>query len=468
MNPPRKSSFLFKRARVFDGARFLKGKKDVLIVEGRVERIASRFELHEAPTNAKVIDARNLWLCPGFIDLHCHLREPGEGRKERVETGLLSAAKGGFTLVVSMPNTKPPCDSVRVFKLQLDLREKAIKTLGKPLPQLIPACALTKGRHGKEPVNFPPLVKAGCKIFTDDGSDVEDEFVLREIFLRLAKLTGIRKMFHAEAYGLSRGGIVHLGPVSKKLRVQGNTRLSEDVAVARALVFAEAFKVPIHITHLSSYRSVELIRRAKKVFNSLGMGGQITCDVTPHHLALTVDVVPKLGALAKVNPPLREEKDRALLVAGLLDGTIDCIATDHAPHTKEEKTQPLDTAPFGICGFESAFPVAMRACEAWGSKKRTERILASLTSKPAQVLNLPDQGRVLEGSLANLTLIAPRYEWTVRGDTFASKCKFTPFDGTKVRGKPVATFVNGEIAFADCEKLNCHDCQVFEGVGCST
>lgn len=440
-------AFLFKRATVFDGKKFLKGRKDVLVVGGRIERVGERIADLSIEDSLTEIDARGLWLCPGFIDLHCHLREPGQTNKETIETGLISAAKGGFTLVVSMPNTKPACDRVEIFRLQLELREKAIKKLGRALPELLPACALTKGRRGKDPVNFAPLIRAGCKIFTDDGSDVEDEFLLREIFLKLAKFGGIRIMFHAESHGLSRGGIVHLGPISRKLKVPGNTRLSEDVAVARALVYAEAFKTPIHITHLSSYRSVDFIRRAKKTFKSLGIPASVTCDVTPHHLALTADMVPKLGALAKVNPPLREEKDRALLVAGLFDGTIECIATDHAPHTKAEKEMPLESAPFGICGFETAFSVAMDATQAWQNKKRTQRILSALTSSPAEILNEPGLGCISEGGVASLTLIDPVGKWTVSGDAFASKCKVTPFEGKKLRGKVLFTMVRGEIAF---------------------
>ncbi len=462
-------NLLFKRVKVFDGTKFLKGRRDVLLLKDRVERIEEQIATRGLPKSTKIIECHNLWLSPGFIDLHCHLREPGEIEKETIETGLLSAGKGGFTFVVSMPNTKPPCDNIKIYKFQLQAREKAIKNVGRILPELLPSCALTKGRQGAEPVKFAPLVKAGGKIFTDDGRDVLDEFVLREIFLNLSRFKGIRKMFHAEAYGLSKGGIVHLGPVSKKLKVQGNTRLSEDVAVARALVFAEAFKVPIHITHLSSYRSVLFIKRAKRVFeDELGLHDALTCDVTPHHLALTVEDVKKLGSLAKANPPLREEKDRDYLVKGLLDGTIDCIATDHAPHTSKEKALGLKKAPFGIGGFETAFAVAMEACNAWKNLERTERVLSALTSKPAEILYIPERGRLREGSYANITVIDPNCRWIVRGEEFASKCKLTPFEGRELRGKVVATLVNGEVAYADCERFKCRNCEILNGIGCSS
>jgi len=460
MNLPKRINLLIKGVTVFDGEKFLRGRKDVLILGGKViamgeatqgagSRLLLRVGKKDSPQGIATIDGRGLWLTPGFVDLHAHLREPGETEKETVETGLLSAGKGGFTLVVSMPNTKPPCDNIKVFKLQLWLREKATRRLGTGLPELRPSCALTKGRLGLEPANYEPLVRAGCAIFTDDGSDVENEMVLRDIFLSLRRFRGVRQMFHAEVQGLSGGGIVHLGPISEKLKVPGNTRLSEDVAVARAIVFAEAFKVPIHITHLSSYRSVELIRRAKSVFKKLGMEGLLTSDVTPHHLALTVDMVPRLGSLAKVNPPLREEKDRRALIQGLLDGTIDCIATDHAPHTEAEKRLPLKKAPFGIAGFETAFSVAMKACECWDNPARMRRVLSAMTKMPAQILGSNEQGRIAVGAPANLALVDPEALWTVRGAEFLSKCKVTPFEGMKLRGKVVLTIANGDCVWID-------------------
>ncbi len=440
-------AILFKQARVFDGEKFLKGRKDVLVSAGKVAKIADKIAKSSLPAGVQQIDAGGLWLTPGFIDLHAHLREPGYMEKETILTGLMSAAKGGFVLVVSMPNTKPACDCVRDFRRQIALRDKAIKKAQQCLPYLLPACALTKSRAGKKPVNFIPLVKAGARIFTDDGSDIKDDAVLQEVFMQLQALSGIRVMFHAESEALSKHGIIHQGRVSKKLGLPAIPRLAEDVAVARAIVFAETFCVPIHITHLSSGRSVELVRRAKRIFSELGYAYLLTCDVTPHHLALTDKAVLKHGAKAKVKPPLREECDRQALIQGLLEGVIDCIATDHAPHTAEEKSKNLKDAPFGIAGFETAFAVAMDACKAWQSQKRAETVLKALTSKPSQILHKSDVGFLREGSPANITLIDPHALWTVRGEAFASKCKLTPFEGKKLRGKPVLTMLEGEIIY---------------------
>jgi len=438
-------AIVFRGARIFDGARFLAQPKDVLARRGSVERVTAAWKL-KAPRSAREVCAEGCWLAPAFIDLHAHLREPGGEAKETIESGLCAAAAGGYGLVVSMPNTQPPCDTPMRFLRQLELRKQAVKRLGRALPELIPAGTLTKGRAGKSPANFRALYAAGCRVFTDDGSDVDDDAVLAEVFARMQELPGALAMFHPEVAALSADGIIHQGAVSRELRLRGIPRLAEELAVARALAFAEYFRVPVHLTHLSSGGSVELTRRAKAGARKCGRRVPVTADTTPHHLSLTDEDVRTLGAKAKVNPPLREESDRRALVAGLLDGTIDAIGTDHAPHTKREKSRGLRTAPCGIAGLETAFSVAMAGAGGWRSPGRAERVLSALTHVPARILGI-DGGVIERGAKASLALIDPNARRRVEPAEFFGKCRVSPWAGRRLRGRILMTVVGGKVAF---------------------
>jgi dihydroorotase len=443
------AKLILRNAEVFTGERFL-GPRDICIEDGLITNISQPTLL--SCEGAHEYDLNGMWLLPALCDLHAHLREPGFPTKETIATGLAAAAMGGFGAVVTMPNTEPPCDSIEMMHRQLVLRDKAIAAAGKPLPTLIPSCAMTKDRAGHEPTDFAGPIAEGCIVFTDDGSDVDDDVVLREVMEAIAKAQGNngsavpRLMFHAQKRSLMCSGVMHEGMVSLRLGLPGIPRESEDEAVERAIAFGLEYKAPVHITHVTTAGAIEIIKSGKAKYAELKLEGMLTCDVTPHHLTFTEEDVARLGALAKCNPPLREATDRDALRAGLLDGTIDCIATDHAPHTAGEKSQDLLDAPFGIAGLEAALGASLNAMG--GGMENAARVLHALTSAPAKLIGAQQSAGVLaEGSAANVCIYDPAEEWRVDPSQFAGKCKVSPYAGMVLRGRLKAVILSGALAW---------------------
>ncbi len=382
-----------------------KDDKIAWVSEGRENPVGKAYD---------TLAAKGLIVCPGLIDFHCHLREPGFENKETIVTGSHAAAVGGFTTICCMPNTRPPLDSA-----DLIMQVKIIA--GRDgLIQVLPIGCVTKGRKGRALIYFEPLVKAGAVGFSDDGDAVKTAELMAEA-LENIKIFNLPIIDHCED-------------------PNGGPPEGEERIVARDLEVAEKTKGWLHIAHVSTTGAVELIRQAKK------KGVRVTAEATPHHLLLTEEMIAKRGALAKVNPPLRTEADRQALVEGIKDGTIDIIATDHAPHTLAEKQRPYSEAPAGISGFETAVGSLMWLVQ---SKQLTlTELVACLTSKPAAILHKP-LGSFVPETMANITIIDPLKEWVVDVNKFVSLGKNTPLAGLKLTGKVVATIYQGNLIYKD-------------------
>ncbi|RDI96429.1 dihydroorotase [Meiothermus sp. QL-1] len=413
------------------------GQADVLVGEGRIISLAGG----EA---AQVVEAAGLYLSPGFLDPHAHLREPGQEVKEDLCSGLTAAARGGYTDVVSMPNTTPPIDRPEAVA--------ALKSRARAIGQarLHPAAALTQGQEGQLLTEARLIKEAGAVLLTDDGRTNEDAGVLA-LGLRYAASVGLPVAVHAEDAGLRRGGVMHEGEVSFRLGLPGNPAYAESARIARDLevvrylteelgVRAEGHSL-LHFQHLSTRRGLELIRQAKRE------GLPVSAEVTPHHLTLTDRYLERLEPLYKVAPPLRTEADRRALLEGLLEGSLDCVGTDHAPHTADEKELDLLRAPFGIPSLEVAWPLLYtELVEKEGFPLPT--LLERFTDGPRRLLGLPPI-RLEEGAEASLVLWAPRLKRPVEPRTFASKARYSPWAGWQLQGWPVMTLVKGRVVFAD-------------------
>jgi dihydroorotase len=375
------------------------------VSEGRENPVGKAYD---------VLTAKGLIVCPGFIDFHCHLREPGFEVKETIATGTKAAAYGGFTTICCMPNTRPPLDSAEMIVTVKNIAERD------GMIQVLPFGCVTKGRKGKALIYMEPLVKAGVVGFSDDGDPVKTGELMSEA-LEISKLFNLPIIDHCE-------------------EPNGGPPAGEEKIVARDLELAEKTKGWVHIAHVSTAGAVELIRRAKK------KGVKVTAEATPHHLLLTKDMIEKRGALAKVNPPLRTGMDRQALIQGIRDGTIDIIATDHAPHMMAEKQRPYANAPAGISGLDTAVGSLMWLVQ---SKQLTlTELIACLTSKPAAILHKP-LGSFVVGTVANVTIIDQNKEWVVDVNKFVSMGKNTPLAGLKLTGKVVATIYQGNLVYKD-------------------
>ncbi|MBO8162306.1 MAG: dihydroorotase [Brevibacillus sp.] len=405
-------------------------QRDVLIENRRIVRIAERIE----PFGHEVIDLSGLFLSPGLIDMHVHLREPGFEAKETIATGTEAAVRGGFTTVACMPNTRPVIDSVQTVEL---VRKKAREA---KRARVLPYGAITVRQLGRELTDFAALKQAGIVGVTDDGVGVQSSGLMKQA-MRRAKELGLPVIAHCEDETLLvPGAALHDGIVAARHGLPGIPAESEAVHVARDILLAEATGVHYHICHISASQSVRLVRDGKRA------GIRVTAEVTPHHLLLCEEDIPdNLDPRWKMNPPLRSREDRAALIAGLKDGTIDIIATDHAPHTEEEKANSIDRAPFGIVGLETAFPLLYTNLVLTGELTLAE-LVDKMTSKPAELFGLP-YGRLAEGAPADLVAIDLLTERTIDPDTFASKGRNTPFAGWKCKGWPVLTMVDGEIVY---------------------
>ena len=381
----------------------------------------------------QVIDAAGLVVSPGFVDLHVHLREPGREEAETIETGSRAAALGGFTAIVAMPNTDPTQDCVEVVDFVRRQGERA------GLCEVLPSGSITVGRVGETLTPFAELAGAGVKLFTDDGNGVQDPLLMRRA-LEYADGLGITLAQHCEVERLTAGAVMHEGDCCSRLGLPGWPSIAEELMLHRDIELVRLTGVPMHFLHLSTAGSVELVRRAK------ADGLPITAEATPHHFSLTDERLASYDALYKVNPPLRTADDIAAIRAGLVDGTIDAIATDHAPHAPETKEQPLDQAPPGMLGLETALGVSLAHLE-----MPLAEVIAALSWKPAAIAGVADRhGRPIAiGEPANLTVFDPDVEWEVVPARLASKSRNTPYVGVALRGRVVHTILAGRPVVVD-------------------
>jgi dihydroorotase len=422
-------SLLIKNGRVVDPANSMDAVLDVLISGARIERIGPDLPLAAGTT---VLDATGKIVCPGFIDIHVHLREPGYEYKETVATGTRAAAAGGFTAVCCMANTQPVNDNRSITDY---IRAKAAV---EGIVRVYPIGAVTRGLGGEELAELAELAEAGCVAFSDDGRCVMNAALYRRA-MEYTLPFGAPIISHAEDHELSRGTAMNEGVVSTELGVPGAPAAAEDIMVARDILLAELTGARVHIAHLSTAGAVRLVRDAK------ARGIRVTAEVTPHHLLLTEDAVRTFDANAKMNPPLRSKRDTEALLEALVDGTIDCIATDHAPHAGSEKEGEFDRAAFGIVGLETAVGLLLDRLVKPGALP-LGTLISRLSSDPARLLGLPG-GSLAPGAPADLTLIDPGTRWTVDPAKFASKSRNTPFGGWTVTGRPWKTIVGGGIVW---------------------
>ncbi len=417
--------FLIKGGRVLDPASGTDAIYDVLI-EG--DSVADMGQLGSI-SGVDIIDATDKWVLPGLVDIHVHLREPGEEYKEDIATGSAAAAAGGFTTIVAMPNTRPVVDNAEVTGFVL-ARGKAC---GKA--RVLPAGAVTVGQKGEQLAPFGELKKAGAVALTDDGHPVVSAGLFRSA-LEYARDFGMVVLTHAEEPTLSRGGFMHEGAVATRLGLKGVPRMAEDVAVARDIMLAEYTGGRLHICHVSTAGAVELVRRAK------ARGVRVSAEAAPHHFTLTDEAVALYDTRAKMNPPLREEADRQALIAGLADGTIDAIATDHAPHSSLEKDTTFDEAHNGVIGLQTALPLAL---DLWRQGALSPLSLCErLTLGPARALGLA-VGRLQKGSTADVTIVDPDVAWQLDESSILSKSKNSPFLQRSLRGRAEVTILAGVV-----------------------
>jgi len=430
---------VIRGGRVIDPARSFDATADVLIEDGRIVAV----EPGASAPGAREIDARGLIVAPGFVDLHAHLRDPGFEYKEDIASGTLAAARGGFTTICAMPNTQPPMDTRATVEYVL----RRAATTG--LVRVLPIGAVTKGRAGEELAELGDLADAGCVAFSDDGAPLADATLMRRA-LEYAGAFGLPVIDHCEDPSLAKDAVMHEGWVSTRLGLRGAPAAAEEAMVQRDMALAEATGGRVHIAHVSTRGAIEAIRRAK------ARGIAVTAEVSPHHLTLTDETVA-FGALggdaliyetnAKVNPPLRAQADVDACVAALVDGTLDCIATDHAPHAIVEKLCEFDDAAFGISGLETAFGLCMRLVQAGSIDLGT--LIERLTAGPARALGLGRHvdgiGSLAAGSPADVVLLDPAAEWTVEPERFASKGRNTPLAGVTLKGMVVATIAGGRV-----------------------
>jgi dihydroorotase len=421
---------IFKGARVIDPARGLDDVRDVLVVNGSIAAVEKNIMI----SGAGVVDLTGMILTPGLIDLHVHFREPGYEYKEDIESGSRSAAAGGFTTVACMPNTDPPVDNAAMVEY---VKSRAARV---NLVRILPVGCVSKGLEGRELAEMGDMVGAGAAAFSDDGKPVADSSLMRKA-LAYASMFDRVIIDHCEEPSLFEGGQVNEGHISTRLGLAGIPASSEEIMVARDTILAKETGARVHIAHVSTKGSVEIIRRAK------AEGVKVTCEVTPHHLILTEDAVEGYNTFAKVNPPLRTGEDVEALREGLKDGTIDAIATDHAPHSMDEKDVEFDKAAFGMVGLETALGLILTNLTGPG-RLSLNLVLEKMTSGPAGILGL-DLGTLKIGSPADFTVIDPSKEWTVDKNRFFSKGRNTPFDGWKLKGKAVMTIVGGRVVYSD-------------------
>lgn len=391
-------------------------KANIYIRNGVIQEISAR---HPAPGEGEIVDIPGQIVTPGLIDMHVHFREPGFEPKETLVTGANAAMAGGFTRVCTMPNTSPAIDSA-------ELVTKTIQQMESHLVQIHPIAAITRGRRGEELTDMPALANAGSPGFSDDGTPVMNAEIMRQALV-MSKQLKKPVIEHCEDTHLAHGGAIHRGIVAAKSGIPGIPGISEDIMVARNIIIAEETGGSLHIAHISTAKSVALVREAKK------KGLAVTCEAAPHHFILTDAAIELYGTNAKMNPPLRTQADVEAVLAGLSDGTIDVIASDHAPHTIEEKNLPITKAPFGIVGLETMLPLVLTCLVEKKVLTLTDAI-KKMTIFPARILGL-EMPAIKVGMKANLTIFHPQIEWRIDKNQFQSKGRNTPFHEWLVHGK---------------------------------
>ncbi len=420
-------TLLIKNATIVSAKKISPRPQDILIKDGRIEMIGDSI----SSNGKEVVDAKGKMVLPGLIDLHVHLRQPGREDKETIETGCRSAIKGGFTSIFCMPNTTPVIDNASIVEFII----KEAQMLG--LANVYPIAAITKGQKNEELTDIFELKEAGCLALSDDGRCVNNSQLMR-LALEYAKMAGILLIQHCEDPSLSNHGVMNEGLVSTILGLKGIPEVSETIIVARDIELARYLKARVHFAHMSAKRSVELIRMAKS------QGIPVTAEVCPHHFTLTDEMVKSFDTNYKVNPPLRTAEDVEAIKEGLKDGTIDCITTDHAPHTLEEKELEFDHAPFGMIGLETA--VGLTISELVDKNILTlPQLVEKLSANPAKITGLNNKGEIAPGNDADLTIIDPKKEWIFQKEDIVSKSYNSPFIGRTLKGLVEMTICGGRI-----------------------
>ena len=418
------SSILIKNGTIADTV--TETPADVLIEDGRIARVGSLGDV----SADKIIDAAGMYVLPGLVDMHCHLREPGFEHKETIETGALSAVKGGFTSVACMPNTNPVIDVPALARYIIMRGEEA------GYARVYPIACITKGMKGEELTEMAALMGAGAVAFSDDGRPVSDSGVMRNA-LEYAKTFNLLIIDHAEDKSVSGDGVANEGANATIAGLRGISRAAEEIMIARDIVLAETLGAKVHIAHVSTAGGVELIREAKQ------RGVRVTCETCPHYFSATDEEILSYNTNAKINPPLREQSDCEAIIDGIRDGTIDVIATDHSPQTREEKNREFDLAPFGTVGFETALSLAYTYLAETGVIGMPG-IVKLMSHNPSRLLGLPVVS-IKPGAMADVTVFDPECEWTVRANELSSKSKNCLYDGWRLKGKVIHTIVGGEL-----------------------
>jgi len=421
-------NLLIKGGRVIDPSQKMDATLDVLVEKGVVKEIGKGLA---APAGVETIDAAGKYVVPGLIDMHVHLRDPGLEYKEDIISGTRAAAAGGFTSVVCMPNTRPTIDNKAVASYIIN------KAKAEGFANVFPVGSITYGLSGERMSEMGELKEAGCVAVSDDGRPVNNPELMRRA-LEYARGMGILVISHAEELSLVGEGVMNEGFTSTEIGLKGIPRVAEDIATARDVMLAEYTRSPIHIAHVSTEGSVRLIREAK------ARGVQVTCETAPHYFTLTDDAVRGYNTNAKMNPPLREAADVAAIKAGLKDGTIDAIATDHAPHHLDEKDVEFDAAMNGIIGLETSLPLSLKLVEE--GVLTLDQLIEKMSCNPSDILGL-QRGTLRSGTAADITVIDPAARWTVDADTLASKSKNSPFLGWDVQGAAACTVLAGRVVY---------------------
>jgi dihydroorotase len=434
------TALVIRGGHLIDPAAGVDGPKDIFLKDGRVAEIAAPGKLKQANgagPEVQVLDATGLTIAPGLVDIHVHLREPGQGYKETIATGTAAAAAGGFTAVAAMPNTKPVNDSPEITRwMQAPERGASVR--------VFPIGAATRGSKGEAINDFAALKSAGCVAVTDDGYPILKDNIMRET-LSAASRVGLSVIQHAEDTRLTQGASMNAGAIAFKLGLRGMPREAESGMVERDIRLVTELRDPrvhLHVAHTSTAAALAAVRQARR------SGLRVTCEVAPHHFLLTEEYVGQYDTNAKMNPPLRAAVDRDAMIEAILDGVVDAIATDHAPHAIHEKEVEFEHAPNGITGLETALGLSLRWLhKEW--KMPLGRVLSLLSAQPAALLGLKGRGTLTVGSFADVVVFDPKTEWIFRARDTRSKSRNTPFDGWTMQGKVKWTISEGRIAFED-------------------